>query len=106
MDVPLVPYDGRRARFCSFVELKLLGVPSPEFSIGCQEFTRVGDVEVVLLISLEDGAGFGWMAAGTTRLEFLGQVPEDAGFWDGDGLLLGPLVEAFVAVGLRVGLAL
>lgn len=63
----------------------------------------MGDVEVVLLISLEDGAGFGWMAAGTTRLDLLGEVPEGA---DGDGLLLGPLVEAFVAVGLRVGLAL
>lgn len=37
---------------------------------------------------------------------FWDKSQEGAGFWDGDGLLLGPLVEAFVAVGLRVGLAL
>ena len=61
---------------------------------------------MVLLISLEDGAGFGWMGAGTTRRDFLGEVPESAGFWDGVGLLLGPLVEASAVVGLQVGLAL
>ena len=55
MDVPLVLYDGRRARCCSFVESKLLGLPSLDFPEGGPEFTRVGDVEVVLLISLEDG---------------------------------------------------
>ena len=106
MDVPLVPYDGRRARCCSFVESKLLGVSSLDFPEEGQEFTRVDDVEVVLLISLEDGAGFAWMGAGTTPPDFLGEVPESAGFWDGVGLLLGPLVEASAVVGLRVGLAL
>ena len=82
---------------CSFVESKLLGVPLLDFPEGGLEFTRVGDVEVVLLILLEDGAGFGWMGAGTTRPDFLGEVPEGAGFWgagfwDEVGLLLGPFV--------------
>ena len=46
------------------------------------------------------------MGAGTTRPDFLGEVPEGAGFGDGVVLLLGPLVVASAVVGLRVGLAL
>ena len=64
----------------------------------------MGDVEVVLLILLEDGAGFGGMGAGTTRPDFLGEVPWVLGrswftTWSFGSSFRGK-------VGLRVGLAL